>query len=78
MCGLVNVWLWFKAVAVSLIALALYGRAKSYLVDFSVLGGVIACGVLLFMIAIIGLVATVLHHQVTLFFVSFTVDCVQQ
>jgi len=53
-----------------LIALAASGKALSYIADLAIMGGIIACGVFLLLIAIAGLVGTVLHHQVTLFFVS--------
>jgi len=36
------------------------------------MGAVIACGVFLLIIACVGVVGTTLHHQVTLFFVSFS------
>jgi len=60
-------------VAFILIGLATYAKAVAYIVDISVMGGIIACGVFLLIIASIGVVGTVLHHQVTLFFVSFSV-----
>jgi len=55
-----------------LIGLAAYAKAAAYIVDISVMGGIIACGVFLLIIASVGVIGTVLHHQVTLFFVSFS------
>jgi len=54
-----------------LIGVAASAKASAYIVDISVMGGVIACGVFLLLIACVGVVGTILHHQVTLFFVSF-------
>ena len=62
-----------QIVAFVLIGLASYAKAAAYIVDISVMGGIIACGVFLLVIACVGVVGTVLHHQVTLFFVSFSV-----
>lgn len=56
-----------------LIVVAGFAKAAAYIVDISVMGGIIACGVFLLIIASIGIVGTILHHQVTLFFVSFNV-----
>jgi len=56
-----------------LIGVAGFAKAAAYIVDISVMGGIIACGVFLLIIALVGIIGTVLHHQVTLFFVSFDV-----
>ena len=40
----------------------------------TVMGGIIACGCLLLVLALVGLIGTISHHQVMLFFVSFIVD----
>ena len=69
-----------QVVAFVLIGVAAYAKAVAYIVDISVMGGIIACGVFLLLIASVGIVATLLHHQVTLFFVSFSMtmhQCVQ-
>jgi len=60
-----------QAVAVTLIAAAAYGKAVAIIATVSVLGGIIACGVFLLLIAIVGLIGAIRHHQVILFFVSF-------
>lgn len=54
-----------------LIAIAAYGKAVATIETFSIMGGIIACGILLLLIAIIGLIGVLQHHQVLLFFVSF-------
>jgi len=58
----------YIAVACALIGLAAFGKSSAFIVDFSLFGGIIACGVFLLVIALVGLVATMMHHQVTLFF----------
>ena len=60
-------------VAFILIGVAAFAKAAAYIIDISVMGGIIACGVFLLIIASVGIVGTILHHQVTLFFVSFIV-----
>lgn len=60
-----------QAVAVTLILVAAYGKAVAIIASVPVLGGIIACGVFLLLIAIVGLIGAVRHHQVILFFVSF-------
>jgi len=60
-----------KVVAFVLIGVAAYAKAVAYIVDISVMGGIMACGMFLLIFASVGVVGTVLHHQVTLFFVSF-------
>ena len=62
----------FQVVAFVLMGVAGYAKASAYIVDISVMGGIIACGVFLLVIACVGVVGTVLHHQVTLFFVSIS------
>ncbi|CAH1774792.1 unnamed protein product [Owenia fusiformis] len=51
-----------------LIGVAATARAVAIVTDITVIGGVIACGVFLLLVAIIGLVGAVKHHQVLLFF----------
>lgn len=58
----------YIVVAFILIGVAAYAKAVAYIVDISVMGAVIACGVFLLIIACVGVVGTTLHHQVTLFF----------
>ena len=50
--------------------MAAYGKAVAIIATVSVLGGIIACGVFLLLIAIVGLIGAIKHHQVILFFVS--------
>ncbi len=61
----------FQLVAFILIGVAAYGKAVAIMTSIKLLGGIIACGVFLLLVALIGLVGAVKHHQVLLFFVSF-------
>lgn len=54
-------------IAFILIGTSTYAQANLTLVNYNIIGGIIACGVFLLLIALIGLLATGLHHQVTLF-----------
>lgn len=58
----------YLVVAFVLIALAAIGKAVASIETFSIMGGIIACGIFLLLIAIIGLVGAFQHHQVLLFF----------
>ena len=55
-------------VAFLLIGVATYGKTASIITSLSILGGIVACGVFLLFIALLGLVGSVKHHQVSLFF----------
>lgn len=55
-------------VALILIGVAAYSRVVSIVVSLSLVGGVIASGVFLMLIAVIGYVGAIKHHQVLLFF----------
>ena len=54
-----------------LIGIAAYGKKQAMLVSLPALGGVIACGVFLLLIAVVGLIGAIRHNQIILFFVSF-------
>ena len=56
----------------TLILLAAYGKKEAVLVYLPALGGIIACGVFLLLVAVLGLIGAVKHNQVILFFVSFS------
>lgn len=60
-----------QLVAFILIGVATYGKAASLVTSLPIIGGIVACGVFLLMIALLGLVGTVKHSQVLLFFVSY-------
>ncbi|XP_069119607.1 tetraspanin-31-like isoform X1 [Argopecten irradians] len=51
-----------------LIGVAAYGRVVAIVTNLTLVGGIIACGVFLFIIALIGLIGAIRHHQVLLFF----------
>jgi hypothetical protein len=48
-----------------------YGRASAVVTNLPIVGGILACGVFLILISILGLIGAIKHHQVLLFFVSF-------
>uniref|UniRef100_H2Y678 Tetraspanin n=1 Tax=Ciona savignyi TaxID=51511 RepID=H2Y678_CIOSA len=58
----------FLLVGVLLIAVATYAKAAAHITSFEICGGIIASGLFLFLIALLGLIATTKHHQVLLFF----------
>ncbi|KAJ8960405.1 hypothetical protein NQ318_013685 [Aromia moschata] len=58
-------------VAFILIGVAVYGRAASIVTNLPIVGGILACGIILILISVLGLLGAVKHHQVMLFFVSF-------
>lgn len=62
-----------QVVAFILISVAVYGRAASLVTNLPIIGGILACGIILILISVLGLVGAVKHHQVVLFFVSFVV-----
>lgn len=55
-------------VALVLIGVAAYGKAVAMIATVNVMGGIIGCGVFLLLIAFVGLIGAVRHHQVLLFF----------
>jgi len=58
----------FVFIGLILICIAAYGKKESILVSLPVLGGVIACGAFLLLVAIFGLVGAIRHNQIILFF----------
>lgn len=61
----------FQLVSFILIGVAAYGRVAAMVTSLTLVGSLIACGVFLFIISLIGLIGAAKHHQVLLFFVSF-------
>ncbi|XP_054161487.1 tetraspanin-13-like [Oppia nitens] len=55
-------------VSIILISVAAYGMAASKVTSISIIGGIIACGVFLLLLSLLGLVGVRSHHQVMLFF----------
>ncbi|XP_067616628.1 tetraspanin-13 isoform X2 [Eurosta solidaginis] len=51
-----------------LIGVGVYARAASLVTNLPIVGGILACGVILILISILGLAGAVKHHQVLLFF----------
>ncbi|KOB70901.1 Tetraspanin 97E [Operophtera brumata] len=75
----------YVVVASILISVAVYGQASSLGENLPIVGGILACGVFLILISLLGLAGAVKHHQVMLFFymvilfmlflVQFSVAC---
>ncbi|XP_013181287.1 PREDICTED: tetraspanin-13 isoform X1 [Papilio xuthus] len=75
----------YVVVASILISVAVYGQASSLVTNLPIVGGILACGVFLILISLLGLAGAVRHHQVMLFFymvilfllflVQFSVAC---
>ncbi|XP_033121373.1 tetraspanin-31-B-like isoform X1 [Anneissia japonica] len=55
-------------VSIILISVAATAQYAAVVTSTSVIGGIIACGVFLLIVALIGLVGAIKHHQVLLFF----------
>ncbi|XP_034487713.1 tetraspanin-13 isoform X1 [Drosophila innubila] len=51
-----------------LIGVGVYARAASVVTNLPIVGGILACGVILICISMLGLAGAVKHHQVMLFF----------
>ncbi|KAF2878674.1 hypothetical protein ILUMI_27482 [Ignelater luminosus] len=76
MCGgftcsknaLISLNILYILVSFILIGVAVYGRAASIVTNLPIVGGILACGVILLVISLLGLVGAVKHHQVILFF----------
>jgi tetraspanin-13/31 len=51
-----------------LIGVAAYGRVANQVTSIAIIGGIIACGVFLFILSLLGLIGAAKHHQVLLFF----------
>lgn len=51
-----------------MIGVAVYGIQASIVTNLPIIGGILACGVILILISILGLAGAVKHHQVMLFF----------
>uniref|UniRef100_U5EYF3 Putative tetraspanin 97e n=1 Tax=Corethrella appendiculata TaxID=1370023 RepID=U5EYF3_9DIPT len=76
MCGgfscsknaLISLNILYIMVGCLLISVGVYGRASSIVTNLPIIGGILACGVILILISILGLLGAVKHHQVMLFF----------
>ncbi|THD21197.1 Tetraspanin-13 [Fasciola hepatica] len=58
----------YLGISFILIGLAAYVRLSAYVTSIGVVGGIIACGVFLAVLAIVGLIGTMRHSQAVLFF----------
>ncbi|KAG8188049.1 hypothetical protein JTE90_009922 [Oedothorax gibbosus] len=58
----------YVVVSFILISVAAYGIAASFITSLAIVGGIIACGVFLFLLSLMGLIGAARHNQVLLFF----------
>ncbi|KAL1132209.1 hypothetical protein AAG570_010166 [Ranatra chinensis] len=75
----------YVVVGFILIVAAVYGRASALVTNLPIIGGILACGIFLILVSILGLFGAVQHNQVMLFFymvilfmlllVQFSVAC---
>ncbi|CAH0553336.1 unnamed protein product [Brassicogethes aeneus] len=76
MCGgftcsknaLISLNILYIVVAFILIGVAVYSRAASIVTNLPIVGGILACGIILILISVLGVMGAVKHHQVMLFF----------
>lgn len=66
--GLIALNVCYILVGLLLITVAGYGKWAAIVNQIEIIGGIIACGVFLLLISIVGLLGAVKHHQVCLFF----------
>lgn len=88
MCGdfkcsrytLIGLNIGYILVAFILIGVAAAGKSSNLVTSLPVVGGIVACGVFLLFIAIVGIFGAIKHHQVMLFFymvVLFSIFVIQ-
>ncbi|KAL7989814.1 hypothetical protein Chor_012480 [Crotalus horridus] len=65
---LTQIFLVFQLVGLLLIGVAAWGKEFGIVPSLNIIGGVIAVGFFLLLIAIVGLIGAINHHQVMLFF----------
>ncbi|CAH8519371.1 unnamed protein product [Heterobilharzia americana] len=75
----------YLVVSFILVGIAAYARVSIYVTSVHIVGGIIACGVFLFVLAVVGLLGAIRHSQAILFFyiillfslflVQFSVAC---
>ena len=58
----------FQMVSFLLIGVATYGKTSNVITSLPIVGGIVASGVFLLFVSVLGLIATMKHHQVLLFF----------
>lgn len=61
-----------QLVSLLLVGVAAWGKWFGLVSSIRVVAGVIGVGIFLFLVALVGLCGALKHHQVLLFFVSFT------
>ena len=71
----ITVYLVSKILALLLIAVVVIAKSTTYYTEPHILIGVLVSGIVLFLIAVLGLVGTIHHHQAVLFIVSLLIIC---
>jgi len=66
--GLIALNICYILVGLLLITVAGYGKYAAIVNQIEIIGGIIACGVFLLLISLVGLMGAIKHHQVCLFF----------
>ena len=67
----ITVWPFLQQiVGLILITVPAYSKISSLVTSWPIVGGTIACGVFIMLVAIAGLYGSIKHHQIVLFFVS--------
>lgn len=62
----------FQIIGFVLILCPAYSKVTDLFTSWPIVGGTIACGVFIMLVAAVGIYGTVKHHQIILFFVSFS------
>lgn len=66
----------YIVIGVVLISIAAYVKSASIVTSHSIIGGIIAVGVFLILVSMLGIYGTKKHHQVLLFFYMVILTCV--
>lgn len=64
-----------QVVSFVLIGIGTYSKSSSIVADVAIISGTIGCGLLLFVLSLIGFMGSHKHNQVLLFFVSSDPGC---
>nr|CAD7261742.1 unnamed protein product [Timema shepardi]CAD7568514.1 unnamed protein product [Timema californicum] len=65
-------------VAFILIGVAVYGRASALVTNLPIIGGILACGIFLILVSILGLIGAIKHHQFSVACACLAVNMEQQ
>lgn len=62
-----------QIVGLTLIIVPVYSKISAVFTSWPIVGGTIACGVFMMLMSVAGIYGAIKHHQIILFFVSFSV-----